>query len=210
NNDGSAPAQSPRAARKRFGSASEETILKQVNGGNENGCVSAAEWDNFKQDVLREIRSQVTQMKREILDAMKAEFARRVLVEKLIVPLEKSSPVKFSDVTNLDLNSLKKPIIDRKKTILSKHKCEICLKYLSTNYYLTRHMMAVHGIRRDNNFDFLHTTRGTLHCSDCEEDFALPSLLENHNCTTVLMIQVYSIDFDIPAPIVELTEYDNV
>ncbi|XP_069363269.1 protein enabled [Maniola hyperantus] len=77
NNDGSAPAQSPRAARKRFGSASEETILKQVNGGNENGCVSAAEWDSFKQDVLREIRTQVSQMKREILDAMKAEFARR-------------------------------------------------------------------------------------------------------------------------------------
>ncbi|CAH2226742.1 jg25628 [Pararge aegeria aegeria] len=48
----------------------------------------------------------------------------RVLVEKLIVPLETSSPVNFSDVTNLDLNSLKKPIIDRKKTILSKHRCE--------------------------------------------------------------------------------------
>ncbi|XP_052742666.1 protein enabled isoform X2 [Bicyclus anynana] len=77
NTDGSAPAQSPRAARKRFGSASEETILKQVNGGNEAGCVSAAEWDSFKQDVLREIRTQVGQMKREILDAMKAEFARR-------------------------------------------------------------------------------------------------------------------------------------
>ncbi|KAL0860108.1 hypothetical protein ABMA27_010418 [Loxostege sticticalis] len=69
--------QSPRSVRKRFGSASEETILKQVNGGNEGGCVSAAEWDAFKQDMLREMRTQLTQIKKEILDAMKAEFARR-------------------------------------------------------------------------------------------------------------------------------------
>ncbi|CAH2098907.1 unnamed protein product [Euphydryas editha] len=77
NTENSAPAQSPRAARKRFGSASEETILKQVNGGNDTGCASAAEWESFKQDVLREIRAQVGQMKREILDAIKVEFARR-------------------------------------------------------------------------------------------------------------------------------------
>ncbi|KAJ8707960.1 hypothetical protein PYW08_010326 [Mythimna loreyi] len=69
--------QSPRSVRKRFGSASEETILKQVNGGNEGGCVSAAEWDAFKQDMMREMRQQLNQIKKEILDAMKAEFARR-------------------------------------------------------------------------------------------------------------------------------------
>ncbi|XP_038217025.1 protein enabled [Zerene cesonia] len=71
------PAQSPRSVRKRFGSASEETILKQVNGGGEGGCVSAAEWESFKQELVREMRSQMALMKREILDAMKAEFARR-------------------------------------------------------------------------------------------------------------------------------------
>ncbi|CAK1549350.1 unnamed protein product [Leptosia nina] len=70
-------AQSPRSVRKRFGSASEETILKQVNGGTEGGCVSAAEWEGFKQELMREVKTQLTQMKREILDAMKAEFARR-------------------------------------------------------------------------------------------------------------------------------------
>ncbi|CAH1642417.1 unnamed protein product [Spodoptera littoralis] len=69
--------QSPRSVRKRFGSASEETILKQVNGGNEGGCVSAAEWDAFKQEMMREMRQQLNQIKKEILDAMKAEFARR-------------------------------------------------------------------------------------------------------------------------------------
>ncbi|XP_047540997.1 protein enabled [Vanessa atalanta] len=77
NTECAAPTQSPRAARKRFGSASEETILKQVNGGNDNGCASAADWESFKQDVMREIRTQVSQMKREILDAIKVEFARR-------------------------------------------------------------------------------------------------------------------------------------
>ncbi|CAG5059930.1 unnamed protein product [Parnassius apollo] len=70
------PPQSPRSVRKRFGSASEETILKQVNGG-EGGCVTAAEWDAFKQEMLREMRQQLNQIKKEILDAMKAEFARR-------------------------------------------------------------------------------------------------------------------------------------
>ncbi|XP_075987967.1 ENAH actin regulator enabled isoform X2 [Anticarsia gemmatalis] len=69
--------QSPRSVRKRFGSASEETILKQVNGGNEGGCMSAAEMDAFKQEMLREMRQQFNQMKKELLDAMKAEFARR-------------------------------------------------------------------------------------------------------------------------------------
>ncbi|CAH4037418.1 protein enabled isoform X1 [Pieris brassicae] len=68
--------QSPRSVRKRFGSASEETILKHVNG-TEGGCVSAAEWEGFKQELMREVKTQLTQMKREILDAMKAEFARR-------------------------------------------------------------------------------------------------------------------------------------
>ncbi|CAH2987322.1 unnamed protein product [Chilo suppressalis] len=71
-----APA-SPRSVRKRFGSASEETILKQVNGGGESICVPAGEWEAFKQELLREVRAQLQTMRREILDAMKAEFARR-------------------------------------------------------------------------------------------------------------------------------------
>ncbi|XP_021209113.1 protein enabled isoform X2 [Bombyx mori] len=73
---GQPPAQSPRSVRKRFGSASEETILKQVNGG-EGGCVTAAEWDAFKQEMMKEMRKELNIMKREIIDAMKAEFSRR-------------------------------------------------------------------------------------------------------------------------------------
>lgn len=57
------------------------TMLQQVNGGGalvggggaagagaEGGCVSAAEWEAFKQDMVREIRHQINQMKWEILD----------------------------------------------------------------------------------------------------------------------------------------------
>lgn len=75
---GSVTPASPRSQRKRFGSASEETILKQVNGGGEMvGWGSAAEWESFKQELMREMRVQISQLKKEILDAMKAEFARR-------------------------------------------------------------------------------------------------------------------------------------
>ena len=39
-----------------------------MNGGNDGGCVSAAEWDAFKQDMMREMRQQLNQIKKEILD----------------------------------------------------------------------------------------------------------------------------------------------
>ena len=41
-----------------------------MNGGNDGGCVSAAEWDAFKQDMMREMRQQLNQIKKEILDGM--------------------------------------------------------------------------------------------------------------------------------------------
>lgn len=54
-------------------------VEQQVNGGNESGYVSMAEWDSFKQDVLREIRAQVTHMKRDILDGTLTEIMRSLL-----------------------------------------------------------------------------------------------------------------------------------
>ncbi|XP_050678225.1 protein enabled isoform X2 [Leptidea sinapis] len=72
------PPQSPRSVRKRFGSASEETILKQVNGnGSDGGCITAGEWEAFKLELMKEVKSQFAIMKREIIDAMKTEFSRR-------------------------------------------------------------------------------------------------------------------------------------
>lgn len=43
-------------------------IIQQVNGGNEGGCISATEWEAFKQEMMREMRQQFTQMKKDILD----------------------------------------------------------------------------------------------------------------------------------------------
>ncbi|GBP06367.1 Protein enabled [Eumeta japonica] len=76
---------SPRSVRKRFGSASEETILKQVNGGvgvgagGSDGAVSAAEWEAFKAELLREVRAQFAQMKRDILDGIVVKGTRQLI-----------------------------------------------------------------------------------------------------------------------------------
>ncbi|XP_077302767.1 protein enabled-like [Arctopsyche grandis] len=67
---------SPKSARRRFGSASEETILK-VNGAGDGLCVGPGEWESFKQEVLKEVRTQVLSMKQDIIDAIKMELARR-------------------------------------------------------------------------------------------------------------------------------------
>lgn len=74
--DTPAPAtpQSPRAPRKRFPSVSDDSIIK-VNGTGEGPCMG--DWEAFKQEMLREVRSQVTAMKNEIIDAIKMELARR-------------------------------------------------------------------------------------------------------------------------------------
>lgn len=68
NTGGSGP-ESPRPSRKRFGSASEETILKQVNG--EGGGLSLAnplELENFKADIIRAMRLEINKAKQEILE----------------------------------------------------------------------------------------------------------------------------------------------
>lgn len=74
---GNGGAESPRPSRKRFGSASEETILKQVNGDSLSLPFSPEVMDNLKAEILREIRTEVQKAKQEILDAIKLEFNRR-------------------------------------------------------------------------------------------------------------------------------------
>jgi enabled len=70
-------ADSPKS-RKRFGSASEEQILKQVNGS-EFSLPSSASFDveSFKAEIIKEIRSEIAKAKKEIIDAIKVEFNRR-------------------------------------------------------------------------------------------------------------------------------------
>ncbi|XP_011184511.2 protein enabled isoform X3 [Zeugodacus cucurbitae] len=69
--------ESPRPMRKRFGSASEETILKQVNGDGLSLALSSTELDTLKADILKEIRSEIQKVKQEIIEVIKSEFNRR-------------------------------------------------------------------------------------------------------------------------------------
>lgn len=61
--------ESPKSIRKRFGSASEETILK-VNGLSEVGGLSLGptELESLKNEIVKEIRKDFAKMKQDILD----------------------------------------------------------------------------------------------------------------------------------------------
>ncbi|XP_017837815.1 protein enabled isoform X3 [Drosophila busckii] len=75
NNTGSG-GESPRPMRKRFGSASEETILK-VNGDGLSLALSNSDLDSLKAEIVREMRLEIQKVKNEIIDAIKSEFNRR-------------------------------------------------------------------------------------------------------------------------------------
>lgn len=66
-------AESPKAARKRFGSASEDTLLK-VNGVSEGSLFTAQEMEAFKSDLIKEVRKEFQKMKQEIVDGMNNYF----------------------------------------------------------------------------------------------------------------------------------------
>lgn len=60
--------ESPRPSRKRFGSASEETILKQVNGDGGLSIANSHDLETLKAEILREIRLDINKAKQEIID----------------------------------------------------------------------------------------------------------------------------------------------
>lgn len=61
--------ESPKSVRKRFGSASEETILK-VNGLSDASQLSIgpSELDSLKNDIIKEVRKDLAKMKQDIID----------------------------------------------------------------------------------------------------------------------------------------------
>lgn len=59
--------ESPRPSRKRFGSASEETILKQVNGDGLS-IANSHELEALKADILREMRIEINKATKEIIE----------------------------------------------------------------------------------------------------------------------------------------------
>ncbi|EDV98494.1 protein enabled isoform X2 [Drosophila grimshawi] len=76
NNTTNSGGESPRPMRKRFGSASEETILK-VNGDGLSLALSNSDLDTLKAEIVREMRLEIQKVKSEIIDAIKSEFNRR-------------------------------------------------------------------------------------------------------------------------------------
>lgn len=76
NNTSNSGGESPRPMRKRFGSASEETILK-VNGDGLSLALSNSDLDTLKAEIVREMRLEIQKVKNEIIDAIKSEFNRR-------------------------------------------------------------------------------------------------------------------------------------
>lgn len=59
--------ESPRPSRKRFGSASEETILKQVNGDGLS-IANTHDLEALKNEILREVRIEINKATKEIID----------------------------------------------------------------------------------------------------------------------------------------------
>lgn len=60
--------ESPKSVRKRFGSASEETILK-VNGLSESGLsLGPTEVESLKNEIVRDLRKEMSKMKQDIID----------------------------------------------------------------------------------------------------------------------------------------------
>ncbi|KAF0297026.1 Ena/VASP-like protein [Amphibalanus amphitrite] len=72
-------AESPRPARKRLGSHDESRLngLSPADQPAAAGGANAADLDALKQDILKEMRREMTAMKNDILDAIKMELNRR-------------------------------------------------------------------------------------------------------------------------------------
>lgn len=60
--------ESPKSVRKRFGSASEETILK-VNGLSEVAMsIGPTEIESLKSEIVKEVKKEISKMKQDIID----------------------------------------------------------------------------------------------------------------------------------------------
>ncbi|XP_026762119.2 zinc finger protein 808-like [Galleria mellonella] len=143
--------------------------------------------------------------------------------------------IDYVDVNSFDVahGEIKKPVVDprSKKTIISRHQCQVCSKYYSSRYCLNRHIITQH-----NEFE-------NLRCHICEETFVWPSLLQSHKCIRLNIPEmpfddarpeihfdnlqeitsngfddlnitdsddyINSVDFEIPEPIVTLNEYST-
>ncbi|KAE8746488.1 hypothetical protein FOCC_FOCC006853 [Frankliniella occidentalis] len=71
--------ESPKPGRKRFGSSSEENLVPKVNGlnsGDANGG-SIGDLDALKQEIIREMRQEMSRLKQDLINVIKQELSRR-------------------------------------------------------------------------------------------------------------------------------------
>lgn len=68
--------ESPKPARKRFGSIENDLDVSRVNGDASSGATNE-QLEALKQEILREMRKEMTKMKQEIIDAVRMELNRR-------------------------------------------------------------------------------------------------------------------------------------
>lgn len=67
-NNSSKYVESPKSIRKRFGSASEETILK-VNGLAESITLGPTDLESLKNEIVKEVRKEMSKIKQDIIDS---------------------------------------------------------------------------------------------------------------------------------------------
>ncbi|RLU23461.1 hypothetical protein DMN91_003665 [Ooceraea biroi] len=82
-------AESPKSVRKRFGSASEDTLLK-VNGVNDGTSLTAQEMEAFKAEIIKEVRKEFQKMKQEIIDDNGRSSQGKLLALKLMSESDQS------------------------------------------------------------------------------------------------------------------------
>ncbi|XP_075989930.1 uncharacterized protein LOC142985573 [Anticarsia gemmatalis] len=146
---------------------------------------------------------------------------------KILTDMISSVDVKTIDVNN---GEIKKAIVDpkSKKTILSKHQCQTCGKYYSTSYCLNRHIETLHldynTLRCKvceetfvwpsllKSHKCIRLNHPEMPFEDSRPEIYFDNLHEiTQNGFDIAENEDYlnSVDFEIPAPIVELTEYDS-
>ncbi|XP_053622466.1 uncharacterized protein LOC128682029 isoform X2 [Plodia interpunctella] len=146
--------------------------------------------------------------------------------------------IDFVDVNNFDIHHglIKKAIVDpkSKKTLLSKHQCPTCHKYFSSRYCMNRHIENVHHANRDYEnlrckvCEEIFVWPSLLQSHKCIRSFIPEMPFEDarseihfdnlHEITqngiddfniTDHEDYINSVDFEIPAPIVTLSECDE-
>ncbi|CAK1553166.1 unnamed protein product [Leptosia nina] len=202
----------------------------KINSLREFACESCEEKFNDENDMLQHKQihfydindnkkgqePKLTPKTYKISDPLPDEFKPLVVLQRLSV-CKKTLKQSLAHIKQTYSHGKPKAIIDTKakKTLLSQFQCMHCRKYFSSKSSMFRHIDTLHN-------------PDPYHCNACEEVFSSRSLLYSHRCIRganipepffddarpeILLndpgVDDDSVFFEIPAPIVELKEFDN-